>query len=34
MDIKDWRKARALMPRLYDLLKDIKKIKEKLEELK
>ncbi len=33
LEIKDWRKAWASIPQLYDLLKEIKKLKKKLEEL-
>ena len=33
MDIKDWRKSRALLPQLYDLSKEIKRLKKKIEEL-
>jgi UDP-3-O-[3-hydroxymyristoyl] glucosamine N-acyltransferase len=33
LDIKDWRKAWASIPQLYDLLKEIKKLKKKIEEL-
>lgn len=33
MNIKDWRKSRALLLQLYDLVKDIKKLKKKVEEL-
>lgn len=33
MDIKDWRKTRVLLPLLYDLVKDIKRLKKKVEEL-
>ncbi len=32
-DIRSWRKTRALLPQLYDLAKDIKKLKKKVEEL-
>jgi len=33
MNIRDWRKTRALLPQLYDLVKDIKRLKKKVEEL-
>ena len=33
LDIKDWRKTRSLLPQLYDLAKDIKRMKKKVEEL-
>lgn len=33
MEIKDWRKTRALLPRLYDLVKEIKRLQKKVEEL-
>ncbi len=33
LDIKIWRKSRALLPQLYDLAKDIKKLKKRVEEL-
>ena len=33
MNIMDWRKTRALLPQLYDLVKDIKRLKKKVEEL-
>lgn len=33
MDIKIWRKYKALIPKLYDLAKDIKKLKKRVEEL-
>lgn len=33
MDIREWRKTRALLPQLYDLMKDIKALKKKVEEL-
>ena len=33
MDIKDWLKVSALLPQLYDLAKDIKRLKKKVEEL-
>ena len=32
-DIHAWRKTRALLPQLYDLVKDIKRLKKKIEEL-
>lgn len=33
LDIKDWRKAWASIPQLYDLLKEIKKLKKKIDQL-
>lgn len=33
LDIRDWRKTKALLPQLYDLAKDIKRLKKKIEEL-
>ena len=33
LDINIWRKSRALLPQLYDLVKDIKKLKKRVEEL-
>jgi UDP-3-O-[3-hydroxymyristoyl] glucosamine N-acyltransferase len=33
LDIKEWRKSAAMLPRLYDLAKDIKRLKKKVEEL-
>ena len=33
LDIRIWRKSRALLPQLYDLVKDIKKLKKRVEEL-
>lgn len=33
MDIRDWRKTRALLPQLYDFVKDIKALKKRVEEL-
>jgi len=33
LDIHTWRKTRALLPQLYDLVKDIKRLKKKVEEL-
>lgn len=33
MDIKDWLRISALLPKLYDLSKDIKRLKKKVEEL-
>lgn len=33
LDIRQWRKTRAILPQLYDLAKDIKRLKKKLEEL-
>jgi len=33
LDINVWRKTRALLPQLYDLVKDIKRLKKKVEEL-
>jgi len=32
-DVRDWRKASVLLPQLYDLVKDIKKLKARVEEL-
>lgn len=32
-DIKSWRKTRALLPQLYELVKDIKRLKKKVEDL-
>ena len=33
LDINTWRKSRALLPQLYDLVKDIKKLMKRVEEL-
>ena len=33
LDIRDWRKAWVSVPQLYDLLKEIKKLKKKIEQL-
>ena len=33
LDVRDWRKASVLMPHLYDFMKDMKKLKAKVEEL-
>ncbi len=33
IDIKEWRKSVTMLPKLYDLAKDIKKLKKKIEEL-
>ncbi len=33
LDINIWRKTRALLPQLYDLVKDIKRLKKRVEEL-
>jgi UDP-3-O-[3-hydroxymyristoyl] glucosamine N-acyltransferase len=33
LDINTWRKSRALLPQLYDLVKDIKKLKKRVEKL-
>jgi len=33
LDVRDWRKAAVLMPHLYDLVKDLKKLKARVEEL-
>jgi len=33
LNIRDWRKVQVLLPQLYDLVKDIKKLKKKVEEL-
>lgn len=33
MDVRDWRRASVLLPQLYDLIKDLKKIKARVEEL-
>jgi UDP-3-O-[3-hydroxymyristoyl] glucosamine N-acyltransferase len=33
LDIRDWRKAWVSIPQLYDLLKEIKKLKKKIETL-
>ncbi|MFP4081257.1 MAG: UDP-3-O-(3-hydroxymyristoyl)glucosamine N-acyltransferase [Candidatus Aminicenantes bacterium] len=33
LDIRDWRKVWVLLPKLYDLVKDIKKLKKKVEQL-
>jgi UDP-3-O-[3-hydroxymyristoyl] glucosamine N-acyltransferase len=34
LDIRDWRKVWVLLPQLYDLVKDMKRMKKELEELK
>ena len=33
IDVRDWRKASVLLPQLYDLVKDMKKLKARVEEL-
>jgi len=33
LDIKDWRKVWASIPQLYDLLKEVRKLKRKIEKL-
>jgi UDP-3-O-[3-hydroxymyristoyl] glucosamine N-acyltransferase len=33
LDIKEWRKSATMLPRLYDLAKDIRRLKKKVEEL-
>jgi len=33
LDVRDWRKASVLLPRLYDLVKDLKRLKARVEEL-
>jgi UDP-3-O-[3-hydroxymyristoyl] glucosamine N-acyltransferase len=33
LDIRDWRKAWVSIPQLYDLLKEVKKLKKKIESL-
>jgi len=33
LDIRDWRKVWALMPQMYDIVKDFKKLKARVEEL-
>lgn len=33
LDIRDWRKVWALMPQMYDIVKDFKKLKTRVEEL-
>jgi len=33
LDIQDWRKAWVSIPKLYDLLKEMKKLKKKIEKL-
>jgi UDP-3-O-[3-hydroxymyristoyl] glucosamine N-acyltransferase len=33
LDIKEWRKSATMLPRLYDLAKDVKRLKKKIEEL-
>jgi UDP-3-O-[3-hydroxymyristoyl] glucosamine N-acyltransferase len=33
LDVRDWRKASVLLPQLYDLVKDMKKLKARVEEL-
>ncbi len=33
LDIKEWRKSAIMLPKLYDLAKDIKRLKKKVEEL-
>jgi len=33
LDVRDWRKAWVLMPQLYDFVKDVKKLKSRVEEL-
>lgn len=33
LDIRDWRKVWVLLPKLYDFVKDLKKLKKKVEEL-
>jgi UDP-3-O-[3-hydroxymyristoyl] glucosamine N-acyltransferase len=33
LDIKEWRKSSAMLPKLYDLAKEVKRLKKKVEEL-
>jgi len=33
LDIKEWRKSATMLPRLYDLAKEVKRLKKKIEEL-
>lgn len=33
LDVRDWRKVWALMPQMYDIVKDFKKLKKRVEEL-
>lgn len=33
MDVRDWRKASVLLPQLYDLVKEMKRLKARIEEL-
>jgi UDP-3-O-[3-hydroxymyristoyl] glucosamine N-acyltransferase len=33
LDLKEWQKSVAMWPKLYDLAKDVKKLKKKVEEL-
>jgi UDP-3-O-[3-hydroxymyristoyl] glucosamine N-acyltransferase len=33
LDVRDWRKASVLLPQLYDLFKDLKRLKARVEEL-
>jgi UDP-3-O-[3-hydroxymyristoyl] glucosamine N-acyltransferase len=33
LDIKEWRKSAAMLPRLYELAKEVKRLKKKVEEL-
>jgi len=33
LDVRDWRKASVLLPQLYDLVKDVKRLKARVEEL-
>ncbi|OGD20690.1 MAG: UDP-3-O-(3-hydroxymyristoyl)glucosamine N-acyltransferase [Candidatus Aminicenantes bacterium RBG_16_63_16] len=33
LDVRDWRKAWVLLPRLYDFVKDVKRLKTRVEEL-
>jgi len=33
LDIKEWRKSATMLPRLYDLAKEVKRLKKKVEEL-
>jgi len=33
LEIKEWRKSATMLPRLYDLAKDVKRLKKKVEEL-
>jgi UDP-3-O-[3-hydroxymyristoyl] glucosamine N-acyltransferase len=33
LDVRVWRKAWAVIPQLYDLIKDVKKLKKQIEKL-